>query len=179
MIIPLPAFTLIHVLLSLIGIIAGLVVVGGFIAGRRLDGWSLTYLVTTVLTNAGGYLFPFVRLLPSHIVGGISLVILLLVAVARYGRKLQGGWNRVYVIGTVAALYFNVFVLVTQLFAKFPLLLVLAPNQQSPVFGATQLVVLALFVVLGRSAVRGAPEAGLLTRGPVAVSFDPPARQSA
>ncbi|MFN8650349.1 MAG: hypothetical protein U0133_00415 [Gemmatimonadales bacterium] len=176
---PLPQYTLLHVVLSLVGIIAGLVVTGGLIAGRRLDGWSLTFLVTTVLTNAGGYLFPFVRLLPSHIVGGLSLLLLLLVAIARYGKKLEGGWNRVFVLGTVAALYFNVFVLVTQLFAKFPLLIVLAPTQQSPVFGATQLVVLALFVVLGRSAVRGAPTAGQADASAGAIPFDAAVRRSA
>lgn len=151
----LPMFTLIHVLLSIVGIVAGLVVVGGLMAGTLFRGWNLTYLVTTVLTNVTGFIFPFARLLPSHILGGISLVILPVAIVALYGQHLAGPWRRVFVIATVTALYFNVFVLLVQLFGKFPLLLVVAPTQQSPAFGVTQLLVLVVFVILGRAAVRG------------------------
>lgn len=151
----LPMFTLLHVVLSIAGIVAGLVVVGGLMAGTRFEGWNRTFLATTVLTNVSGFLFPFNRLLPSHILGGISLVILPLAIAALYWKHLAGPWRRIFVIATVAALYFNVFVLLVQLFQKFPLLVVVAPTQQSPAFGVTQLLVLALFVVLGRAAVRG------------------------
>lgn len=151
----LPMFTLIHVVLSIAGIVAGLVVVGGLMAGTRFDRWNVTFLVTTVLTNVSGFLFPFNRLLPSHILGAISFVILPLAIAALYWKHLAGPWRRVFVIATVTALYFNVFVLLVQLFQKFPLLVVVAPTQQSPAFGATQLLVLVLFVILGRAAVRG------------------------
>jgi hypothetical protein len=151
----LPSFTLLHVLLSLLGLFAGFVVVGGLMAGVRLDRWTGAFFVTTVLTNATGFGFPFIRLLPSHIVGGLSLVILAVAITARYPKRLAGGWRAIWVVATVAALYFNVFVLLAQLFQKIPALIILAPTQKAPVFGVTQLLFLGLFLALGRAAVNG------------------------
>jgi asparagine N-glycosylation enzyme membrane subunit Stt3 len=148
-------FTLLHVVLSLVGIIAGLVVVGGLVSGRRLDGWTGTYLATTVLTNLTGFGFPVPKFLPSHGVAVLSLIILPLAIYARYGKHLEGGWRRIFVAGTVIALYLNVFVLVNQLFRRVPALIVLAPKQQEPPFALTQILVLALFIGLGRAAWKG------------------------
>jgi hypothetical protein len=148
-------FTLIHVVLSLVGIIAGLIVAGGLVAGKRLDGWTGVFLVSTVLTNVSGFGFPFVSLLPSHIIGVLSLVVLAVVIVARYLKHLAGVWRGVYVVGAVLALYLNVFVLLAQLFLRLPALIVAAPTQKEPPFLVTQLVVLALFIWLGREARRG------------------------
>ena len=155
MIFDLLTFTLIHVVLSLVGIVAGLVVVGGLMAGVRFDGWTGVYFVTTVLTNVTGFGFPFGTLLPSHIVGAVSLLVLLVAIAARYWKHLAGAWRRVFVVTTVFALYLNVFVLVAQLFQKTPALIALAPTQTAPAFVVTHLIVLALFVVLGIAAVRG------------------------
>ena len=155
MIIDLLTFTLIHVVLSLVGFIAGLVVVGGLMAGVRFDAWTGVYFVTTVLTNVTGFGFPFATLLPSHIVGGISLLVLVVAIAARYWKHLSGGWRGVFVVSTVLALYLNVFVLVAQLFQKVPALIAVAPTQKAPAFVVTHLIVLALFVVLGMAAVRG------------------------
>ena len=148
-------YTLIHVVLSLVGIVAGLVVAGGLVAGKRLDGWTGVFLVTTVATNVTGFGFPFITLLPSHIVAIISLVVLAVVIVGRYVKHLTGAWRGIYVVGSVVALYLNVFVLVNQLFLRLPALLVTAPHQKEPPFVVTQLVVLALFAWLGRVAVKG------------------------
>jgi hypothetical protein len=150
-----PTFTLIHVVLSLVGIVAGLVVVGGLMAGARLNGWTGLFLATTVLTNVTGFGFPFRILLPSHIVGGLSLIILPVAIVARYWKHLAGPWRQTFVVTTVLALYFNVFVLLVQLFQKIPGLIVVAPTQKAPAFAATQLLILALFVWLGRAALKG------------------------
>lgn len=148
-------FTLIHVALSLLGIVAGLVVVGGLLAGRRLDGWTGLFLATTALTNITGFMFPFTRFLPSHGVGIISLLILPVVLWARYGKQLAGGWRRVFVVGSVTLLYFNVFVLVAQLFSRTPALIASAPTQSEPPFVITQLGTLVVFLWLGRAAVKG------------------------
>jgi mannose-6-phosphate isomerase-like protein (cupin superfamily) len=150
----LTTFTLIHVVLSLVGIFAGLVVVGGLLAGARLDGWTGLFLVTTALTSITGFGFPFVSFLPSHGVGIISLVLLPIVIVARYRKQLTGAWRRVYVVGTVLVLYLNVFVLVVQLFRRLPALIVAAPTQKEPPFLITQLLIMALFVALGIAAVK-------------------------
>jgi hypothetical protein len=154
-------FTLIHVVLSLVGIVAGLVVAGGLVAGRRLDGWTGLFLATTVLTNVTGFFFPFAGFMASHGVGILSLLVLPVVLYARYGKQLAGQWRRVYVVGAVLTLYLNVFVLVVQLFRRLPALLASAPTQQEAPFLITQLVTLALFIWLGRAALRGfSAEAG-------------------
>src|SRR5262245_36744091 len=112
MLFDLPMFTLIHVVISVLGIIAGLVVAGGLIAGARLNGWTAFFLVTTILTSATGFGFPFTQVLPPHVVGAISLVVLAVCLVARYWKHLAGRWRAMYVITAVAALYLNVFVLI-------------------------------------------------------------------
>jgi ABC-type Na+ efflux pump permease subunit len=107
-----------------------------------------------VLTSLTGFLFPFERLLPSHIVGIISLVVLAAALVALYVRRLAGSWRWIYVTGAVSALYLNAFVGVVQAFQKLPVLNALAPTQSEPPFVIAQIVVLLLFVVLGIAAVR-------------------------
>jgi hypothetical protein len=98
MLFDLPVFTLIHVLLSLVGIVSGLVVVGGFMAGVEFHRWVAVFLATTVLTNVTGFGFPFVTLLPSHLVAVLSLVVLPLTIAARYWKHLAGVWHRVFVV---------------------------------------------------------------------------------
>jgi hypothetical protein len=147
-------YTLVHVVLSLVGIASGFIVLSGLLAARRLDRWTVVFLVTTAATSLTGFGFPFEHLLPSHIVGAISLLVLAMAIVARYPRHLVGGWARVYAIGAVVALYLNVFVLVVQAFLKSPTLNALAPTQSEPPFLVAQLVVLMLFVGLGIVAAR-------------------------
>lgn len=151
----LPAFTLIHVLLSILGIITGLVMVGGFISGVRLDRWTAFFFVTTVLTSITGFGFPFTTLLPSHMVGALSLMILPVALAARYWKCLEGGWRKTFVITSVAALYLNVFVLFAQMFQKVPALFSIAPTPEAPAFGVTQLFILALFIGMGWAAIKG------------------------
>src|SRR3982751_4552826 len=93
--------TLVHTIISIVAIAAGLVVVGGLIAGVRIDGWTGIFLVTTLLTSISGFFFPFAEVLPSHKVGIISLVILPFVIAARYWKHLGGAWRGIYVVGTV------------------------------------------------------------------------------
>lgn len=141
-------YTSLHVLISLVGIGSGLIVMFGFLVGRRLGGMTAVFLVTTVLTSVSGFGFPFDHLLPSHIVGIISLVMLAIAIPARYVFHLAGAWRTTYVIGAAIALWLNVFVLVAQLFGKVPALKALAPTQKEPPFLVAQLLVLGLFVVL-------------------------------
>ena len=150
----LAAFTQLHVILSLIGIGAGIVVLFGMLGGKRLPGWTALFLATTVLTSATGFLFPFQQLLPSHIVGIISLVALAIALFALYVRRLAGSWRWIYVVTAVFSLYLNCFVGVVQAFLKQPFLKPLAPTQTEPPFVIAQAIVLLIFVVLGFLAVR-------------------------
>jgi hypothetical protein len=143
------AYTIIHTLISLIGIFTGLIVLFGLLAGKRLDGWTKWFLITTVLTSVTGFFFPFHGFTPAHGVGIISLVVLAVAIFARYPRLLAGHWRWIYVVTAVIALYFNVFVLVVQTFEKIPALHAMAPTQTEPPFKLTQLVILAIFVLLG------------------------------
>jgi hypothetical protein len=141
-------YTFLHVLISLVGIGSGLVVMFGFLTGKRLDGLTAVFLITTVLTSVSGFGFPFDHLLPSHIVGIISLVILAVAIPARYLFHLAGSWRWIYVIGATTALYLNVFVLVVQSFMKVPALKALAPTQTEPLFLVAQSVVLVVYLGL-------------------------------
>lgn len=141
-------FTSLHVLISLIGIVTGLVVMYGFFKGSRQSGLTTTFLVSTVLTSVSGFGFPFEHLLPSHKVGILSLVMLTIAILALYVFHLAGAWLKIYVVTASIALYFNVFVLVAQGFMKVPALKALAPTGKEPPFLAAQLVVLVVFVWL-------------------------------
>jgi hypothetical protein len=147
-------FTLVHVLVSLVGIGSGFLVLYGMLLAKRFDGATAIFLVTTVLTSVTGFLFPFVHLLPSHILGAISLVVLAVAIMARYSLHMVGDWRSIYVVSAVLALYLNVFVLVAQIFMKVPAVHALAPTQSEPPFLVVQLIVMAIFVVLGIFAVK-------------------------
>ena len=141
-------FTFLHVAISLIGIASGLIVLLGLLNRKSLDVLTALFLVTTFLTSVTGFFFPVEHLLPSHKVGIISMVLLVIAMLARYSFHLSGAWRRTYVLTSATALYLNVFVLVVQLFLKVPALKALAPHGSEPPFLLTQLVVLAIFVTL-------------------------------
>jgi hypothetical protein len=141
-------YTFSHVLISLIGIGSGLIVMFGFLTGKRFDGLTVVFLLTTVLTSVTGFGFPFDHLLPSHKDGILSLLVLAVAIPARYVFHLAGSWRWIYVIGASIALYLNVFVLIVQGFLKVPALKALAPTQSEPPFLVAQLFVLLLFVGL-------------------------------
>jgi len=143
-------YTIVHVLISLAGIFSGFV---GLLAAKRLNGWTALFLATTVATSVTGFFFPFHGFTPAIGVGIISLLVLSIAIFARYPRQLAGHWRWIYVVTAMIALYLNVFVGIVQGFEKVPVLKALAPTQSEPPFKLTQLVVLALFVVLAIVAV--------------------------
>ena len=147
-------FTLVHVALSLVGILTGLVVLFGMFSSKKLPTSTALFLATTVLTSATGFFFPRDHILPAHIVGVISLAVLALAIFALYERRLVGSWRWIYVAGAVLALYLNVFVGVVQAFQKLPFLASLAPTQSEPPFVVAQVVVLVIFIALGILALR-------------------------
>jgi hypothetical protein len=157
-------FTLLHVAISLVGILAGFIVLYGMFSSRLLPNWTAAFLATTILTDVTGYFFPRDHILPSHIVGAISLVILAVVLLALYANRLAGSWRWVYIAGSVAALYLNVFVAVVQAFLKVPALKEIAPTQSDPAFIVTQSVVLVAFIGVGVLAVRAFHPSGSAAR---------------
>jgi len=140
--------TKIHVVISLIGILTGVVVLIGLISGRRLNRWTAWFLASTVATSATGFFFPFHGVTPGIIVGIISLLLLAVAIFARYFRRFVGAWRWIYVVTAMIALYLNVFVLIAQLFQKVPSLKALAPTQTEPPFLVAQLSTLLIFVLL-------------------------------
>ena len=154
MILGMTPLVFIHTLISLVGIATGLVVLRSMWGNQRADRWTGWFLATTILTSASGFVLPAAKFMPSHAVGVLSLAILAVACYARYGKRMSGAWRLAYVVSAVAALYFNVFVLVVQLFLKVPALHALAPQQNEPPFAVAQAAVLVLFVVAGVAAVR-------------------------
>jgi hypothetical protein len=152
----LATFTTVHVAISLIAIVAGLVVMGGMLGSNRQPALTAIFLLFTILTSATGFLFPFTQLLPSHMIGILSLVLLAIACIALYGMKLSGPWRWIYVLTALVSLYFNVFVLVIQSFLKVPALTALAPGNppSGPVFAVVQGIVLLFFILVIIGAVR-------------------------
>jgi hypothetical protein len=142
-------YTIIHTLISLVAIVAGFVMLFGLLTGKRLDGWTKSFLITTVLTSVTGFGFPYHGFTPAIGVGILSLFVLAIAIYARCAKQMHGAWRWIYVVTAVVAFYFNFFVLVVMAFRRVPALHALAPQQTEPPFALTQLVVLVLFVVLG------------------------------
>jgi phosphoglycerol transferase MdoB-like AlkP superfamily enzyme len=142
-------FTLLHVAISLVAIASGVIVLFGMLGAHRLPGWTMLFLVTTILTSVTGFMFPINGFTPGLGVGIISLVILAIALLALYSKRLAGAWRWIYVVTAVVALWFNVFVLIAQSFQKIAALHALAPTQAEPPFLIAQGVTLAAFLVLG------------------------------
>lgn len=146
-------YAFVHVLISLAAILSGFIVLIGLLMSERMSGWTLVFLFFTAATNVTGFGFPIKELTPALILGVLSSAVLLLALVARYRFHLHGAWRPVYVIAAVAALYFNVFVLIVQAFLKIPALHALAPAGSEPPFAIAQGAALLLFIVTGILAV--------------------------
>jgi hypothetical protein len=142
-------FTIVHVIISLIGIVSGLIVLFGMFGLRRLPGWTALFLLTTILTSVTGFMLPSVGLTPARIFGIILLLVLAAALLALYGFRLGGPWRWIYVGGAVLALYLNIFVLIVQAFLKIPFLHPLAPTGSEPPFLLAEGVLLVIFVVFG------------------------------
>jgi hypothetical protein len=152
----LSTFTLVHVIISLAAIASGFIVLFGLLGSNKMSGMTALFLATTILTSATGFLFPFTQLLPSHMIGIISLVLLAITCIALYGMKLAGPWRPVYVVTAMTSLYLNVFVLVIQAFLKIPALHALAPSvpPAEPPFLVVEGLALGFFVIVIIGAVR-------------------------
>jgi hypothetical protein len=152
----LSTFTMVHVIISLIAIASGIIVMFGLLGSRRMPGLTAIFLLFTILTSATGFLFPFEKLLPSHMIGILSLVLLAIACIALYVMKLSGAWRSVYVVTAMISLYLNVFVLIIQAFLKVPALHALAPSvpPSEPPFAIIQVIVLVFFVIAIVGAVR-------------------------
>lgn len=145
-------YTSIHTAIALAGIFSGFIVMYGLCNAKRLDGWTAFFLGSTLLTSLSGFGFPFTEVLPSHVFGVLSLILLALALHARYRRQMAGKWRLVYVITAVFALYLNTFVGVVQTFQKIPAVRALAPTQTEAPFLISQGILLLLFVLAGTAA---------------------------
>jgi len=152
----LSAFTTLHVVISLIAIVAGLIVMFGMLGSNPMPGLTAIFLLFTILTSATGFLFPFKGVTPGDVIGALSLVLLLIACIALYAMKLSGAWRWIYVVTALVSLYFNVLVLGIQSFLKIPALTALAPGNPptGPVFTVVEGLVLLFFVIMIVGAVR-------------------------
>jgi hypothetical protein len=150
------ALTILHVVLSLIGIGSGGVATYRLLKAKTPGRWTEVFLATTAATSITGFLFPLHGVTPAQVVGVLSLIALIIASLSIYRYHSQGIWRRTYAITTVMAFYFNVFVLVVQLFRRVPALPVTAPTQSEPPFRIAQIAVLLLFAAIAK------PQRGLV-----------------
>jgi hypothetical protein len=143
------ALTIVHVIISLLGIGSGFVVIYGMWKNQRMEGWTKLFLATTIATSLTGFIFPFEGFKPSYVLGVLSLIALGIAVYARYVRQMTGSWRWMYAVTAIVSQYFNVFVLVAQGFAKIPALKSLAPTQSEPPFAIAQGIVLGAFFAIG------------------------------
>ena len=146
----LSAFTTLHVVISLIAVVGGLIVMFGMLGPYQAGALTGIFLLFTVLTSVTGFMFPFNGVTPGIVIGILSCVLLAIACLALYGMKAAGPWRWIYLLTALVSLYLNVFVLVIQSFLKFPVLHEIAPGNppSGPVFGAVQGVVLLFFAVM-------------------------------
>jgi hypothetical protein len=142
------AFTILHVIISLIAIASGFLVLFGLIKGKLPSPWNVVFLVTTILTSLTGFCFPNDKVTPGIVLGILSMIVLAIALVALYVFHLKGGWRRTYAITAMIALYFNVFVLIAQTFEHVPVFHALAPTGTETPFKIAQTLLLILFIVL-------------------------------
>ena len=146
----LSAFTALHVVISLIAIVAGLIVMFGMVGAKKPPGLTGIFLLFTILTSVTGFMFPFNGVTPAILVGILSCVLLAIACIALYAMKAAGPWRWIYVLTALVSLYLNVFVLVIQSFLKIPPLHEIAPGNPpaGPAFAVAQGIVLLFFVVM-------------------------------
>jgi hypothetical protein len=147
-------FTQVHVAISLVGIAAGFLVIFGMMAAKKMVLWTELFLITTALTSITGFMFPYKGVTPGIVLGILSMIVLLLAVIARYGGKLAGVWRGTYVVTAILAQFFNFFALVVQSFEKIPALHALAPTGKEMPLKAAQILTLVLFIVLAVVAYR-------------------------
>jgi hypothetical protein len=169
MLVDLATFTVFHTILSLVALAAGVVGVAGLFGAPVHRYWTVLFLVTSIATSVTGFGFPFNGLLPSHIVGGVALLVLAAALYAGYLARPPGSWPRIYAVGLVVSLYFLVFVAIAQAFLKVAYLKSTAPTSTELPFVAAQLATLALFIFLAIAAGRAARSDGHM---PIAVVQD-------
>jgi len=146
----LSAFTTLHVVISLVAIVAGLVVMFGMLGPYKSGGLAAIFLLLTILTSVTGFMFPFNGITPGIVIGILSVVLLAIACVALYARHLTGAWRPIYVLTALISLYLNVFVLVVQSFLKIPPLHELAPGNPpaGPAFAVVQGIALVFFAIM-------------------------------
>jgi hypothetical protein len=148
-------FTVIHVLISLVGIVAGVIVAFALAQGKSTPGWTAVALLFLVLTSVTGFFFNDPTFTPAEGVGVLSLVVLAVAILALYFLHLTGIWRWIFIVTAMVAIYLDCFVGVIQAFEKIGFLNKLAPTQTTePAFVVSQVIVLAIFVVLGLGALR-------------------------
>lgn len=151
----LQTFTLIHTAISLLALVDGIALLVVWSMGRAVPALATNVIVLLLATSLAGFAFPFVKFLPSHAFGILSLLLLAATIVARWGKGLAGRWLTVYGVTLAIAIYLDAFVALVQAFLKVPAMTALAPTQQSPGFVTGHGILLIVFVALGYAAIRG------------------------
>jgi len=147
-----------HVAICFIALLAGALALIALCRGRHPPTWAAILLVSTALISLTGFVLPSPPGTPTpdpaRIVGVIELVVVAIAAVGLYVYRLSRAWRAIYIVAIVLSVYLNAFVAVTQAFLKIGSLQAFAPTGKEPPFLVAQLLTLALFIVIGVTALR-------------------------
>jgi hypothetical protein len=158
-------FTALHVALSLIAIASGVLALLGTLRAGKASGLTAVFLLTTAAASVTGFFFPSARVGMGHVIGVVSLIVLVPTVLALYRHRLAGRWRWVYLAGATTVLYLNAFIAVWQAFGKITVLHLLAPTPSAPSFLVAHLVVLAICIALGVLAMKRFHPALAVSRG--------------
>ena len=103
----LSTFTVVHVVLSLLGIASGVLVLLRPSASPKAWGLTTLFLTTTFAASVTGllYLLSFPRIRLGHGIGVASLLVFVPTLLALYRHRLAGPWRGAYVTGAATLLY--------------------------------------------------------------------------
>jgi hypothetical protein len=146
--------TAIHLALSFIALVFGVVAVLSLFSSQIPRLSITTFLILAVSTTLTGFLFPFQSVTPAFLTGIVSCFILCAVLFAQYVGQFKHVWRTVYASGIVASAYLLVFVTIAQAFNKTTILQEAAPSLSGGLFAVSQLMTLAVFIFLGLKSVK-------------------------
>jgi hypothetical protein len=140
----------VHILVSLVAIVAGIGVCRDMLKGRLRGIWTKPFYGMILLTLLTSFLFPITGMTPGLAIAILGMVIFVPLAVTLLRPVFRTVWGRsAFVVGTLALFYFDCLVLVVQAFQKIPLLHAVAPTGQEVPVIVCQILVLSAFLYLG------------------------------
>lgn len=146
----LPAFTALHVAISLLALVLGVPAVLRLFGVALSSVWTGLFILLAAATSATGFMFPFVGVTPAFVIGVVAGLVLAVVVAG----QVLGRWPALQAGGIVASHYLLVFVTIAQIFNKTLVVNDAGQTVAGLAFGVSEGAALLVYVVVGAKAVR-------------------------